>query len=82
VIEREIFSFINGGSHFELASLHTAGFMKTVPLVYTVFIKTIYLSHSTQVPEETVFSKHLDQTCAFTIGAIMTLTKIATEPQL
>ena len=80
MIEREIFSFYQWG--IALASLHTAGVMKTVPLVYTVFIKTIYLSHSTQVPEETVFSKHLDQTCAFTIGAIMTLTKITTEPQL
>ena len=45
----------------------TAGFMKTVPLVYTILINTFYLSQSRQVAEgaegaegaeETVFRKH------------------------
>ena len=37
---------------------NTAGFMNTVPPVYTLLMITIYLSLSTQVAEETVFKKH------------------------
>ena len=36
-------------------TVHTAGAMKTVPSVYTLLMKTICLSHSTQVAERTVF---------------------------
>ena len=32
--------------------------MKTVPLVNTLFMNTIYLSHSKKLAEETVFKKH------------------------
>ena len=38
--------------------LYTAGFMKTVPSVYTISINTIYLSLSTQVAEGAVFRKY------------------------
>ena len=38
---------------------NTAGFTNTVPSVYTLIINTLYLSHSTQVAEETVFRKHM-----------------------
>ena len=34
--------------------------MKTVPSVFTLFMKTIYLSRITQVAKETVFSKHFE----------------------
>ena len=40
-------------------TVHTAGAMKTVPSVYTLLMKTICLSHSTQVAERTVFRKHM-----------------------
>ena len=46
----------------ESECLSTAGFMKTVPSVYTPLMNTIaciYLSHSTQVAEEPVFKKHM-----------------------
>ena len=36
----------------------TAGYMKTVPSVYTLLINTIYLSLSIQVAEWTLFRKH------------------------
>jgi len=36
----------------------TAGFMKTVPSVYTLLMNTIFLSYSTHVAERTVFWKH------------------------
>ena len=36
----------------------TAGYLKTVPLVYNLLMKTSYLSHCTQVAEGTVFRKH------------------------
>ena len=36
----------------------TFGVIKTVPSVYTLLMDTIYLSHSTQVAEGTVFRKH------------------------
>ena len=32
--------------------------LKTVPLAYTLFLNTIYPSHSTQEAEGTVFRKH------------------------
>ena len=32
--------------------------MKRVPSVYTIFINTIYLSHSTKVDEGTVYRNH------------------------
>ena len=41
-----------------LHHLHTAGLMKTAPLVYTPLLSTICLSHSTEVADETVFKKH------------------------
>ena len=33
----------------------TAGFMKTVPSLYTLSVKSIYLSQSTQVAEGIIF---------------------------
>ena len=36
----------------------TASFMKTVPSMYTLLMKTIYLFRSTQVADVTVFRKH------------------------
>ena len=38
-------------------AIHTAGVMKMVPLVYTLAINTIYLSHCTQVASGTLFQK-------------------------
>ena len=37
---------------------YTAGFMKTVPAVYTLIMYTIYLSLCSQVAEGTSFRKH------------------------
>ena len=36
----------------------TAGVMKTVPSVYTLFMNTVYVSTSSQVAGETVFGNH------------------------
>ena len=43
------------GTAKTLGDYSTAGFIKTVPSVYTLLINTIYLS---QVAEGTVFRKH------------------------
>ena len=33
------------------SSRNAAGFIKTVPSVFTLLLKTVHISHSTQVPE-------------------------------
>ena len=43
------------GKYFSRNHIHTAGFMKTVPSVYTLSRNTIYLSLNTKVDERTVF---------------------------
>ena len=54
---KQKFTQVYAKMYFFMAPQSTAGSIKTVPSVYTLLMKTIYLPHSTHVTDGTFFRK-------------------------